>query len=317
MEALLDDIHKQFGKESALTLRGSKKVNIDKVSTGSLKIDYISGGGLPFGRIVEIFGPESSGKTTLTLHVLAESMKKYPKKLAAFIDAEHSLDPNYAEALGVDIDRLFVIQPDSGEQGLEIAEALIRSGDISCVVVDSVDALTPLTTMEGEMGDRHVAPLARLMSQATRKLASVTKRQNTLLLFVNQVREKVGQMYGNPETTVGGRALKFYSTIRLEIRRNGKPGDDYVKARVKCVKNKVAPPFKETFIDIAYGKGIMLHGEILDMAVEYGIIDKAASWYKKDGKNLVQGRAAAIDLLHEDQELMDELYKKVQEAINE
>ena len=308
-------IRKEFGEESVLTLREKSSTNIKRVSSGSLKIDHILGGGLPLGRMVEIYGPEMSGKTTLTLHILAECMKMFPDKCAAFIDAEHALDPKYAEALGVDMDRLLITQPDSGEQGLEIAEALVRSGNVSAVIIDSVDALTPLVSLEGEMGDRHVAPLARLMSQATRKLSGAVSKTDTLLVFVNQIRDKVGIAYGNPEFTSGGRALKFYTTQRLEIRRTGKPEEHSVQARVKCVKNKVSRPFLETTIEIEYGKGIVLIGEIVDLGAEYGFIEKAGAWYKIDGKSVAQGKPTMIELLKEDTELYNKLYTDVYNKI--
>ena len=314
-EETLKIIRSQFGDESVMTLRENVTLKVDKVSSGSLKIDSILGGGLPMGRMVEIYGPEASGKTTITLHVVAECMKKYPDKLAAFIDAEHALDPEYAEKLGVDLDRLIINQPNSGEEGLEIAEALIRSGDVSVVIIDSVDALTPEVTIKGDMGDTHVAPLARLMSRGVRKLSGAVKKNNALLVFVNQIREKVGIMFGNPETTSGGRALKFYTTQRLEVRKTGKPEEKFVQAKVKCVKNKVARPYLETTIDIAYGKGILLDGEIVDMAVEYEVLTKAGAWYKMDGKSFAQGRTQLIDILEDSPELKQELFDKVKKAI--
>jgi len=322
VEHALAAIRETYGPESIMTLKDNVGMTIERVSSGSLQVDKILGGGYPMGRVVEIFGPESSGKTTLTLHAVAEAQKKFPKKAAAFIDAEHALDPDYAAALGVDLNRLLIVQPDSGEQALDITEALIRSGDISIVVIDSVDALTPMVTIKGEMGDRHVAPLARLMSQAMRKLAGVVRKTGTLTIFVNQIREKVGVIYGSPETTVGGRALKFYSTIRLEIRKQKRTGEtvkaedkDTVTAKVKCIKNKVSRPFLFTFIDIKFGKGVMLESEVLDLAVEYGIVHKGGSWFSLNDEKLGQGRDKVIAIIEDKEELFNYLYQEVREHI--
>src|SRR5699024_8294651 len=287
---------------------------IDTIPSGSLALDAALGiGGYPRGRVVEIYGPESSGKTTVALHAIAEAQKKGGQ--AAFIDAEHTLDPNYARALGVNIDELLLSQPDTGEQALEIAEALVRSGAIDIVVVDSVAALVPSAEIEGEMGDSHIGLQARLMSQALRKLSGAINRSNTIAVFINQIREKVGVMFGSPEVTPGGRALKFYSSIRVEVRRAEaiKQGTDMVgnKTRIKIVKNKVAPPFKQAIVDIMYGEGISLEGEILDMGSELDIIEKSGAWYSYQGERLGQGRENAKQFLLENEDIKETVYKEI------
>ena len=314
LDAAFLRIEKQFGKGSVMKLRDHPVAQIQAISTGALNLDIALGiGGLPRGRITEIYGPESSGKTTVALHAIAEAQKQ--GGMAAFIDAEHALDPIYARNLGVDIDNLIVSQPDTGEQALEIAEALIRSNAIDIVVIDSVAALVPRAEIEGEMGDAHVGLLARLMSQALRKLAGVINKTNTVLIFINQLREKVGVMYGNPETTPGGRALKFYSSVRLDIRRSTiiKDGDQNIgnTTRVKVVKNKVAPPFKMVEFDIMYGTGISKESTVLDMAVQEGIVEKAGSWYSYGNERLGQGKEKVKEYLKENPEVMAELEAKV------
>lgn len=314
LDAAFLRIEKQFGKGSVMKLGDHPVAQIQAISTGALNLDIALGiGGLPRGRITEIYGPESSGKTTVALHAIAEAQKQ--GGMAAFIDAEHALDPIYARNLGVDIDNLIVSQPDTGEQALEIAEALIRSNAIDIVVIDSVAALVPRAEIEGEMGDAHVGLLARLMSQALRKLAGVINKTNTVLIFINQLREKVGVMYGNPETTPGGRALKFYSSVRLDIRRSTiiKDGDQNIgnTTRVKVVKNKVAPPFKMVEFDIMYGTGISKESTVLDMAVQEGIVEKAGSWYSYGNERLGQGKEKVKEYLKENPEVMAELEAKV------
>ncbi|MHB1213579.1 MAG: recombinase RecA [Thiobacillus sp.] len=319
LSAALSQIDKQFGKGSVMRL-GDHDVSrdIQTVSTGSLGLDIALGvGGLPRGRVVEIYGPESSGKTTLTLQVIAEMQKM--GGTAAFIDAEHALDPNYAGKLGVDVDNLLVSQPDTGEQALEIADMLVRSGSVDVVVIDSVAALTPKAEIEGEMGDSHMGLQARLMSQALRKLTANIKRTNTLVIFINQIRMKIGVMFGSPETTTGGNALKFYASVRLDIRRIGaiKKGDEIIgnETKVKVVKNKVAPPFKEAFFDILYGQGISHEGEIIELGVAHKFIDKSGAWYAYNGEKIGQGKDNAREYLKEHPEIAQEIEAKVRDAV--
>jgi len=314
LDLAISQIEKQFGKGSIMRLGEDAKLNVDVIPTGSLDLDIALGiGGLPRGRVIEIFGPESSGKTTVSLHVIAEAQKL--GGIAAFIDAEHALDPSYAKRLGVDIEDLIISQPDTGEQALEIAEALVRSGAIDIVVVDSVAALVPKAEIEGEMGDSHIGLQARLMSQALRKLAGSINKSNSTVIFINQLREKVGVMFGSPETTTGGRALKFYASIRLDIRRieSLKQGDNIIgnRTRVKVVKNKLAPPFKQSEFDIMYGTGISKEGGILDSGVSADIINKAGSWYSYNDQRLGQGRENAKDFLKENPEIALEIETKV------
>ncbi|MDE7295311.1 MAG: recombinase RecA [Oscillospiraceae bacterium] len=309
-------IEKQFGKGSIMTLGKAPDYNVDVISTGSMTLDMALGiGGLPRGRIVEIYGPESSGKTTVALHALAQAQKKGGE--VAFIDVEHALDPVYAKALGVDIDNLLVSQPDSGEQALEIAEALVRSGAIDCIVVDSVAAMVTKAEIDGEMGDSHVGLLARLMSQAMRKLTGVISKSNCVAIFINQVREKIGISYGNPETTPGGRALKFYSSVRIEVRKGEtiKVGSEPIGARTKCkvVKNKVAPPFKECEFDMIFGKGIDRIGEVCDLAEELGIIKKSGAWFSYNDQKIGQGRENAKEYLRSNPEDMQVIEEKIKE----
>ena len=316
LSQVLSDIEKQFGKGSVMKLGDHEHKNIDVISSGSVSLDVALGiGGYPKGRIIEIFGPESSGKTTFALHAIAEAQKLGGR--AAFIDAEHALDPSYAEKIGVNIDELLLSQPDNGEQALEICEALVRSGAISVIVVDSVAALVPQAEIEGEMGDSHVGLQARLMSQALRKLSGNISKTNTIAIFINQLREKVGVMFGNPEVTPGGRALKFYSSVRLEIRRSEqiKEGSDVVgnKTNIKVVKNKMAPPFKSCQVDIMYGEGISQTGELVDLAVEAGIIDKSGAWYSYKGEKIGQGRESVKELFKKDDKLRNEINKLVRE----
>jgi recombination protein RecA len=315
LSAALSQIERQFGKGSVMKLGDAGAIrDVEVYSTGSLTLDTALGvGGLPRGRVVEIYGPESSGKTTLTLQVIAECQKK--GGVAAFIDAEHALDPQYAEKLGVNVGELLVSQPDTGEQALEIADMLVRSGGVDVVVVDSVAALTPKAEIEGEMGDHHVGLQARLMSQALRKLTANIKRSNTLVVFINQIRMKIGVMFGNPETTTGGNALKFYSSVRLDIRRIGsiKKGDEILgnETRVKVVKNKVAPPFKVAEFDIIYNEGISKHGEIIDLGVKLGLIDKAGAWYSYNGTRIGQGKDNVRQFLKDNPEMSDEIEAKI------
>jgi recombination protein RecA len=318
--AALSQIEKQFGKGSIMKL-GAAEVNkeIDVVSTGSLGLDLALGiGGLPRGRIVEIYGPESSGKTTLTLQAIAEMQKL--GGTAAFIDAEHALDPQYARKLGVQIEDLLISQPDSGEQALEIADMLVRSGSVDIVVIDSVAALTPKAEIEGDMGDQLPGLQARLMSQALRKLTANIKRSNTLVIFINQIRMKIGVMFGSPETTTGGNALKFYASVRLDIRRIGsiKKGEEVIGAetRVKVVKNKMAPPFRQAEFDILYGEGISRHGEIVELGVLHKIVDKAGAWYSYNGERIGQGKDNARDYLREHHELAMEIEGKIRAAVS-
>lgn len=319
LEAAMGQIEKQFGKGSIMKLGDYSAMNIEAIPTGALSLDIALGiGGIPKGRIIEIFGPESSGKTTLALHMIAEAQKMGGE--AAFIDAEHALDPVYAKHLGVDIDNLIVSQPDTGEQGLEIAEALVRSGAIDIIIVDSVAALVPKAEIDGDMGDAHVGLQARLMSQALRKLAGVINKSNSVIVFINQLREKVGIMFGNPETTPGGRALKFYASVRLDIRKieNIKQDGEVLgnRARVKVVKNKVAPPFREAEFDIIYGKGISKSGNILDLAVNLDIIEKSGSWFGYEGNRIGQGRENAKKYLEDNPKVMQEIEKKVRDNFN-
>ena len=315
LTAALSQIEKQFGKGSVMRLGDdTSKQNVQVIPTGSLTLDIALGiGGLPRGRVVEIYGPESSGKTTLTLQVIAEAQKL--GGTAAFVDAEHALDPLYAEKLGVNVDELLVSQPDTGEQALEITDMLVRSSAVDIVVVDSVAALTPKAEIEGDMGDHHVGLQARLMSQALRKLTANIKRSNTLVIFINQIRMKIGVMFGNPETTTGGNALKFYSSVRLDIRRTGaiKKGDEVVgnETRVKVVKNKVAPPFKQAEFDILYGEGISRHGEIIDLGVKLNIVDKAGAWYSYNGDRIGQGKDNVRNFLKENPVMSDEIEAQI------
>ena len=316
LEVALGQIEKQFGKGSIMKLGEFQEMNVEAIPTGALGLDIALGiGGIPRGRIIEIFGPESSGKTTLALHAIAEAQKLGGE--AAFIDAEHALDPVYAKHLGVDIDNLIVSQPDTGEQALEIAEALTRSGAIDVIVVDSVAALVPKAEIDGDMGDAHVGLQARLMSQALRKLAGVINKSKTVIIFINQLREKVGIMFGNPETTPGGRALKFYASVRLDIRKieNIKQDGEVIgnRARVKVIKNKVAPPFREAEFDIIYGKGISKEGNILDIAVNLNIIEKAGAWFSYKGEKIGQGRENAKAYLAKNPKIMKEVEDKIRE----
>jgi len=316
--AALGQIERQFGKGSIMRLGDNEAIAVEAISTGSLGLDVALGiGGLPKGRIVEIYGPESSGKTTLTLQVISECQKK--GGTAAFIDAEHALDPAYAEKLGVKVDDLLVSQPDTGEQALEIADMLVRSGAVDIVVVDSVAALTPRAEIEGEMGDSHMGLQARLMSQALRKLTGNIKRSNTLVIFINQIRMKIGVMFGNPETTTGGNALKFYASVRLDIRRTGaiKKGDEVIgsETRVKVVKNKVAPPFREANFDILYGEGISREGEIIELGSQLNIIDKSGAWYSYKGERIGQGKDNVRAFLKENPKMSQEIESKIREEM--
>jgi len=320
LEHAIKMIEKQFGQGAVMRLGQQAKMNVDVIPTGSMTLDLALGvGGVPRGRIIELYGPESSGKTTVALHIVAEAQKMGGE--AAFIDVEHALDPKYAKALGVDIDRLLVSQPDSGEQALEIAESLVRSGAIDVLVVDSVAAMTTKAEIDGEMGDNHVGQLARLMSQAMRKLTSVVSKTGCVAIFINQIREKIGVLYGNPETTPGGRALKFYATVRMDVRKgeilkeNGVPIGNRMK--VKIVKNKVAPPFRECEFDNIYGKGISRTGEIMDLAVELDVIQKSGSWFSYNGQKLGQGRDNVKQMLADDESFRKEVEAKILEHMNE
>lgn len=319
LKQVLSDIEKQFGKGSIMRLGDDEKREIDVVPSGSIALDVALGiGGYPKGRIIEIYGPESSGKTTFALHAIAEAQKQGGK--VAFIDAENSLDPQYAERLGVNINDLLLSQPDNGEQALEIAEALVRSGAISVIVIDSVAALVPQAEIEGEMGDSHVGLQARLMSQALRKLAGIINKTGTVAIFINQLREKVGVMFGNPEVTPGGRALKFYSSIRLEIRRSEqiKMGTDIIgnKTNIKVVKNKMAPPFKTCSVDIMYGTGISMEGELIDLGAEANILEKSGAWYAYKGEKIGQGKENVKEYLKSNPKVKEEINKKVREYFN-
>ncbi|MBP3385204.1 MAG: recombinase RecA [Firmicutes bacterium] len=319
LEAALQQIQRQFGKGAIMKLGDeSAQMEIEAISTGSMSLDLATGiGGVPKGRIIEVYGPESSGKTTLTLHIIAEAQKTGGR--AAFIDAEHALDPEYARKLGVNVDELLVSQPDTGEQALEICEMLVRSGALDVVVVDSVAALVPKAEIQGEMGDSHVGLQARLMSQALRKLTGIVNKSKTSVVFINQLREKVGVMFGNPETTTGGRALKFYSSMRMDVRRveSIKSGDEFLgnRTRVKIVKNKVAPPFKQAEFDIMYGQGISREGDVLDCAVEAKIIEKAGSWYSFDGNRIGQGRENVKTYLAENPDVMERVEALLRETM--
>ncbi len=318
LEAVIGVIEKEYGKGSIMKLGDKRRISVDVIPTGSLTLDVALGvGGIPKGRVIEIYGPESSGKTTVALHIIAEAQKRGGD--AAFVDAEHALDPEYAKKLGVDIDNLIVSQPDSGEQALEIAEALVRSNALDVVVIDSVAALVPKAEIEGEMGDSHVGILARLMSQALRKLTGVTAKTGTAVIFINQLREKVGVLYGNPETTPGGRALKFFASVRLDVRRQEqiKNGTEVIgnKTKVKIVKNKVAPPFKEAEFDIMYGEGISKLGNILDVAVSFDIIKKAGAWFSYEGERIAQGRDNTKKYMEENPAFAAEVEAKVRAAL--
>src|SRR5512135_860834 len=311
-------IEKQFGKGSIMKLGGREKIEVQSIPTGSISLDAALGvGGFPKGRVIEIYGPESSGKTTLALHVIAESQKR--GGMAAFIDAEHALDAKYAGKLGVDIDNLLVSQPDNGEQALEIAEVLIRSGAVDVLVVDSVAALVPRSELEGEMGDAQMGLQARLMSQALRKLTAIVSKSKTCLIFINQLREKIGVMFGNPETTTGGRALKFYASVRLDIRRIAslKEGEAVVgsRAKVKVVKNKVAPPFREAEFDILYGEGISKEGDLLDLGVDHRIVEKSGAWYAFNGERMGQGRENARQFLKENKDVRQEVENRLRQGL--
>ncbi len=317
LEAAMSQIEKQFGKGSVMRLGDQQSVEIESIPTGAISLDIALGvGGLPRGRIIEIYGPESSGKTTVALHCIAEAQKK--GGTCAFIDAEHALDPNYASCIGVDIDNLLLSQPDSGEQALDIAETLVRSGCIDVIVIDSVAALVPRAEIEGEMGDSHVGLQARLMSQGLRKLTGIIAKSGTVCIFINQLREKIGIMFGNPETTTGGRALKFYSSVRLDVRKTEtlKNGTDVIgnHVRVKIVKNKVAPPFKEAEFDILYGQGISREGSIIDLAVENNIIDKSGAWFAYKGQKIGQGKENARQYLIDNPEVCNEIEELIRDS---
>lgn len=311
----MDQIEKQFGKGAIMRMDGGYKLDIETFSTGALSLDLALGGGIPRGRIIEIYGPESSGKTTLSLHAVAEVQKK--GGTAAFVDAEHALDPSYAEKIGVKLDKLLVSQPDNGEQALEIVETLVRSNAVDIIIVDSVAALVPQAEIEGDMGDAHMGLQARLMSQALRKLTGVINKSKTTVVFLNQLRMKIGVMFGNPETTTGGNALKFYASVRMDIRRTSqiKSGDDVIgnRTRVKVVKNKIAPPFREAEFDIMYNRGISTEGDVLDLATEKGLVEKAGAWFSYKGEKISQGREAAKQYLVDNPDVLAELDAKIRE----
>lgn len=313
----MEQITKQFGDGSIMKLGDAKKVDVELLPSGSLSLDLALGGGYPKGRIIEIYGPESSGKTTLTLHAIAEIQKQ--GGTAAFIDAEHALDPSYARKLGVDTENLLIAQPDNGEQALEITETLVRSNAVDLIVVDSVAALTPQAEIDGDMGDSHMGLQARLMSQALRKLTGIINKSKATVIFINQIRMKIGVMFGNPETTTGGNALKFYASVRMDIRRTGqiKVGDDIIgnRTKVKIVKNKIAPPFRLAEFDIMYNEGISKTGDILDLAAQYGVIEKSGAFYKYGGETIGQGRDKTKTFLKDNPEIMSEIDNKVREAV--
>ncbi len=319
LEQVLAQIEKQYGKGSIMKLgEGSTKMEVEVIPTGCLALDCALGvGGVPRGRIIEIYGPESSGKTTVALHVIAETQKK--GGIAAFIDAEHALDPSYAQKLGVNLDDLYVSQPDTGEQALDITESLVRSGAVDIIVIDSVAALTPKAEIEGEMGDSHVGLQARLMSQALRKLTGITNKSKTCVIFINQLREKVGVMFGNPETTPGGKALKFYASVRIDVRKaDALKGNDGLignRTKAKIVKNKVAPPFKTAEFDIIYGEGVSQEGCIVDMGVEYGILDKSGAWFSYNGEKFAQGREKAKDYVKANPAFKEEIETKIRQVV--
>lgn len=316
LQLAVDQIEKQFGKGSIMRLGDAHKVNVETIPTGSLSLDLALGGGIPRGRIIEIYGPESSGKTTVCLHAVAEVQKT--GGTAAYVDAEHALDPAYAQKLGVNIENLLISQPDSGEQALEVVETLVRSNAVDIIVVDSVAALVPQAEIEGDMGDAHMGLQARLMSQALRKLTGVISRSKTTVIFVNQLRMKIGVMFGNPETTTGGNALKFYASVRMDIRRISqiKAGDAVIgnRARIKVVKNKIAPPFREAEFDIMYNQGISKEGDVLDLAVNYEVVGKAGAWFEYKDEKIGQGREAAKKYLKENPKVLEEIAAKVREA---
>ena len=313
----MEQITKQFGDGSIMKLGDAKKVDVELLPSGSLSLDLALGGGYPKGRIIEIYGPESSGKTTLTLHAIAEIQNQ--GGTAAFIDAEHALDPSYARKLGVDTENLLIAQPDNGEQALEIAETLVRSNAVDLIVVDSVAALTPQAEIDGDMGDSHMGLQARLMSQALRKLTGIINKSKATVIFINQIRMKIGVMFGNPETTTGGNALKFYASVRMDIRRTGqiKVGDDIIgnRTKVKIVKNKIAPPFRLAEFDIMYNEGISKTGDILDLAAQYGVVEKSGAFYKYGGETIGQGRDKTKTFLKDNPEIMSEIDNKVREAV--
>lgn len=316
LDLALETIEKQFGKGSIMKLGEAHKTHVECIPTGSLSLDIALGGGIPKGRVIEVYGPESSGKTTLTLHAIAEVQKR--GGTAAFIDAEHALDPAYAKRIGVDVENLLLSQPDNGEQALEIVETLVRSNAVDLIVVDSVAALVPRAEIEGEMGDSHMGLQARLMSQALRKLTGVISRSKTTVIFINQIRMKIGVMFGNPETTTGGNALKFYASVRMDIRRIAqiKQGEEIIgnRTRVKVVKNKIAPPFRQAEFDIMYNRGISRSGDVLDLATERGIVEKAGAWFAYKDQKIAQGREAAKKYLEENPKTLEEVAKKVTEA---